>query len=64
MRDESRKKGKNPLKRDQALHDATHGQFGEVPRPEPLPDEKELWPGSNDNVKDRISTARKKSRSI
>ena len=38
---------KKPLKRDQALHDATHGQFGEEPRPEPLPDEKEETPDSN-----------------
>jgi hypothetical protein len=26
---------KNPLKRDQALNDATSGQIGEEPRPEP-----------------------------
>ena len=25
---------KNPLKRDQALNDATNGQIGEEPRPE------------------------------
>lgn len=56
---------KKPLKRDQALHDATHGQFGEEPRPEPLPDEKEETPGSNNNnVKDRIKAARRKSRSV
>lgn len=29
---------KNPLKRGQALNDATSGQFGEEPRPEPFPD--------------------------
>jgi hypothetical protein len=29
---------KNPLKRDQALNDATSGQMGEEPRPDPLPD--------------------------
>lgn len=28
---------KNPLKRDQALNDATNGQMGEEPRPEPKP---------------------------
>ena len=28
---------KNPLKRDQALNDATSGQIGEEPRPEPFP---------------------------
>jgi hypothetical protein len=54
---------KKPLKRDQALHDATHGQFGEEPRPELFPDEKEVL-DSNDNVKDRIRAARKKSRSV
>ncbi|MEW6603538.1 MAG: hypothetical protein AB1351_02480 [Thermoproteota archaeon] len=26
---------KNPLKRDQALNDATGGQLGEEPRPDP-----------------------------
>ena len=29
---------RNPLKRDQALNDATRGQMGEEPRPDPLPD--------------------------
>ena len=29
---------KNPFKRDQALNDATAGQLGEEPRPEPYPD--------------------------
>jgi hypothetical protein len=28
---------KNPLKRDQALNDATSGQMGEEPRSEPTP---------------------------
>jgi len=28
---------KNPLKRDQALNDATSGQMGEEPRSEPNP---------------------------
>jgi hypothetical protein len=56
---------KKPLKRDQALHDATHGQFGEEPRPEPLPDEKEeTLDSNNNNVKDRIKAARRKSRSV
>jgi hypothetical protein len=32
---------KNPLKRDQALNDATSGQIGEEPRPEPMPDLKD-----------------------
>jgi hypothetical protein len=55
---------KTSKKRDQALHDATHGQFGEEPRPEPLPDNKGEWDSSNDNVKDRLFAARKKSRSV
>lgn len=55
---------KKPLKRDQALNDATHGQFGEEPRPEPKPDGRDVQGNSNDNVKDRISAARKKSRSM
>ncbi|AFU57789.1 hypothetical protein Ngar_c08470 [Candidatus Nitrososphaera gargensis Ga9.2] len=55
---------KKPLKRDQALHDPTHGQFGEEPRPEPLPDGKVEQDSSNDNIKDRRREARKKSRSV
>ena len=31
-------KKKNPLNRDQALNDATSGQFGEEHRPGPTPD--------------------------
>jgi hypothetical protein len=56
---------KTPLKRDQALNDATHGQFGEQPRPEPFPDGRDDVPdkSSNDIVKDRINAARKRSRS-
>jgi hypothetical protein len=30
-------KRKDPQKHDQELHEATHGQFGEEPRPEPMP---------------------------
>ena len=55
---------KSSKKRDQALHDATHGQFGEEPRPEPLPDEKEVRDSSNDEAKDRLRAARKKSRTV
>jgi len=29
---------KNPRKRDQALNDATAGQLGEPPRPDPYPE--------------------------
>jgi hypothetical protein len=32
----STERNKNPLKRDQALNDATNGQLGEQPRPKPL----------------------------
>ena len=51
-----------PLKRDQALNDATNGQLGEEPRQVPLP-------GSSkpefDNIKDsHMKTARKMSRDI
>jgi hypothetical protein len=41
---------RNPLKRDQALNDATGGQLGEEPRPEPYPE------------KDPRTEVRKKSR--
>jgi hypothetical protein len=53
---------KDPQKRDQALHDATHGQFGEEPRPEPMPPLNEE--PSENHRQDRIRIARKKSRSI
>ena len=44
---------KNPFKRDQALNDATSGQLGEEPRPEPY------------HEKDpRRQAARKKSKQI
>jgi hypothetical protein len=52
---------KDALKRDQALHEATHGQFGEEPRPEPMPPVDE---DVSRNQRDRVKTARKKSRSI
>lgn len=55
---------KSSKKRDQALHDATHGQFGEEQKPEPLPDDRGERDSSNDNVKDRLFAARKKSRSV
>ena len=58
---------KKPCKREEALHDATHGQFGEEPRPEllpePIPYEKKESNGINDNVKERIRAAHRKSRS-
>ena len=53
---------KNPLKRDQALNDATSGQIGEEPRPEPSsPSSSE--PSSNVN-EERIKAARKMSRDL
>jgi hypothetical protein len=53
---------KNPLKRDQALNDATSGQFGEEPRPEPAP---EMDNGKNENIGDsQRKAARKMSRSM
>ncbi len=55
----SRKK-KGNMKRDQALNDATHGQFGEEPRAQPAPDEREL---DNDNRSERVKSARKLSKS-
>ena len=36
MLDMSTERNKNPLKRDQALNDATNGQLGEQSRPKPL----------------------------
>jgi hypothetical protein len=54
---------KNPLKRDQALNDATSGQLGEEPRLEPSrrPSESE----TDNNIRDsRIRTARKMSRDM
>ncbi len=56
----NRRKGSQ--KGDQALHEATHGQFGEAPRPEPIPPLSEE-PSENDQ-QGRIRIARKKSRSI
>jgi hypothetical protein len=44
---------KNPLKRDQALNDATSGQLGEEPRPDPYRE--------NDP---RREAARKKSKQV
>ena len=51
---------KNPLKRDQALNDASHGQMGEEPRPTPEPD---LQPTSDLKDQQRRA-ARKMSREL
>ncbi len=55
-------KRKDSQKGDQALHEATHGQFGEEPRPEPMPPLSEEQ--SENYQQGRIRIARKKSRSI
>ena len=47
---------KNPLKRDQALNDATGGQIGEEPRSVPEQD--------SNLENERMKTARKMSRDI
>ena len=56
------RKRKDLQERDQALHEATHGQFGEEPRPEPMPPLSEE--SAENHQQDRIRIARKKSRSI
>jgi hypothetical protein len=58
-----KKKKKSSKERDHALHDATHGQFGEEPRPEPKPDMDEGMSYDN-HRKDRMRAARKRSRSV
>jgi hypothetical protein len=61
----STEKNKNPLKRDQALNDATSGQLGEQPRPKPLGRGKPSESKTNDSIRDsRIRTARKMSRDM
>ncbi len=53
---------KNPLKRDQALNDATSGQMGEEPRLEPLPDP---LPDSDQSLEDsKRKAARRISRGV
>ncbi len=49
---------KNPLKRDQALNDATSGQIGEEPRPEPSSSK------PSDINEQRMKSARKMSRDL
>jgi hypothetical protein len=61
----STEKNKNPLKRDQALNDATSGQLGEQPRPKPLGRGNPSESKTNDSIRDsRIRTARKMSRDM
>jgi hypothetical protein len=54
---------KNPLKRDQALNDATSGQIGEETRPEPSSSPSLSEPSSDINEQ-RIRVARKMSRDL
>jgi hypothetical protein len=60
-------RNKNPLKRDQALNDATSGQLGEQPREsaKPLGRGEPSESKTDNNLRDsRIRTARKMSRDI
>jgi hypothetical protein len=49
---------KNPLKRGQALNDATSGQMGEQPRPQPAK------PIEDNLSEERLKAARKLSRDL
>jgi hypothetical protein len=61
----STERTKNPLKRDQALNDATNGQLGEQPRPKPLGRGESSESETDKNIRDsRIRTARKMSRDM
>jgi hypothetical protein len=61
----STERNKNPLKRDQALNDATNGQLGEQPRPKPPGREESSESETDKNIRDsRIRTARKMSRDM
>ena len=61
----STERNKNPLKRDQALNDATNGQLGEQPRPKPLGRGESPASETDKNIRDsRIRTARKMSRDM
>jgi hypothetical protein len=59
----STERNKNPLKRDQALNDATNGQLGEQPRPLGRGESSESE--TDKNIRDsRIRAARKMSRDM
>jgi hypothetical protein len=61
----STERNKNPLKRDQALNDATNGQLGEQPRPKPLGRGESSESETDKNIRDsRIRAARKMSRDM
>ncbi len=57
-------KKKNPLNRDQALNDATSGQFGEEPRPGPASESISDTNESQDIPNLRREAARKLSRDM
>jgi hypothetical protein len=46
---------KNPLKRDQAINDATGGQFGEEPSSLPQPDTLDIENGSRKKATGELS---------
>jgi hypothetical protein len=61
----STERNKNPLKRDQALNDATNGQLGGQPSPKPLGRGESSESETDKNIRDsRIRTARKMSRDM
>ena len=65
MLDMSTERNKNPLKRNQALNDATNGQLGEQPRPKPLGRGESSESETDKIIRDsRIRTARKMSRDM
>jgi hypothetical protein len=61
----STERNKNPLKRDQALNDATNEQLGEQPRPKLLGRGESPAPETHKSSRDsHIRTARKMSREM
>ena len=55
---------KNPLRRNQALNDATSGQMGQEPRPEPSKLVPPSSKTSDDINEQRLKAARKMSRDL
>ena len=61
----STERNKNPLKRDQALNDATNGQLGEQPRPKPLGKGESSESETDKNIRDsRINRSQDVSRYV
>ncbi|AIC17145.1 hypothetical protein [Nitrososphaera viennensis] len=56
------KETRNPAKRDQALNDATEGQFGEEPRPEVRPNVEKKKDQSRNTAKDIQERANREKR--